>query len=169
MGACSGTAFLSHWWQKSLQMPPQWQAVQIFGPPRWEANSDLDQALQFPQQSTEVINSVSKYSMWLQDAVEAFEGACTACEMAIKLLYDKVMRHRLPEDWAGAEWWVQVRNHPPCQPRCTKIFGVDTFLTSGCPCCVARQPSAELEVTGRAGSFTLSGDFEGALAAGEPK
>ncbi|KAK9916860.1 hypothetical protein WJX75_008079 [Coccomyxa subellipsoidea] len=43
-----------------------------------------------------------------KDAVEAFEGACTACEMAIKLLCDKVMRHRLPEDWAGAEWWVQV-------------------------------------------------------------
>lgn len=140
MGACSGTAFLSHWWQKSLQMPPQWQAVQIFGPPRWEANSDLDQALQFPQQSTEVINSVSKYSMWLQDAVEAFEGACTACEMAIKLLYDKVLRHRLPEDWAGAEWWVQVRDHHPCEPHFTKTNDVmhqEHLLRSSWPCCLA--------------------------------
>ncbi|EIE26255.1 hypothetical protein COCSUDRAFT_64407 [Coccomyxa subellipsoidea C-169] len=48
-------------------------------------------------------------NFWTPKAnVEAAGQACTACEAAISILYEKVMRHWLPHDWAGAEWWVQV-------------------------------------------------------------
>ena len=35
-------------------------------------------------------------------------SASTAWELAISLIYDKVVRHKLSKCWAGAEWWVQV-------------------------------------------------------------
>ena len=65
-------------------------------------------------------NVLTKGALYCQANVEAAGQACTACEAAISILYEKVMRHWLPHDWAGAEWWVQVRYHQPYQPR-TKI------------------------------------------------
>ena len=32
----------------------------------------------------------------------------TAGERVVAQLHDRVMRDRLPPDWAGAEWWAQV-------------------------------------------------------------
>lgn len=44
-------------------------------------------------------------------------AAATAAAAAVALLYERVMRDRLPADWAGAEYWVQARAAPARRTR----------------------------------------------------
>jgi hypothetical protein len=47
----------------------------------------------------------------LQESILAGPEACrTPTELAIHLLYQQHVQQHLPENWQGAEYWVQVRH-----------------------------------------------------------
>lgn len=50
-------------------------------------------------------------NFWVPRAAIEAGAAAARCapELAVSQLFERVMRGRLPADWAGAEYWCQVR------------------------------------------------------------
>jgi hypothetical protein len=66
-------------------------------------------ALAAVQRDAEGISHAPNF--WVPRArIEAGAAACrSAADVAVLQLYERHMRRRLPPDWAGAEYWCQVR------------------------------------------------------------
>ena len=78
----------------------------------------------------------------MQDRIRDATMSITACEAAIRHLESTYMQHILPDDWVGAEWWIQVvlcpltsQNVLP-EPNFTLLQ--DIVVTTGMFCAHAR-------------------------------
>lgn len=72
--------------------------------PSWRLHESCD----FPNMQADAGKIAECPNYWFQrELIEA--GECkTVAEEAIVHLYKSCLQGRLPDSWAGAEWWVQV-------------------------------------------------------------